>query len=61
LLHAKGLAIGGIIILETDETSVAEAIAADDPYAVGGLLESVKVVRWRKSFLAGVSYPDPIS
>jgi uncharacterized protein YciI len=44
---------GGIIILDTDERTEAEAFIAEDPFTKGGLFESVTVTRWRKAFFDG--------
>ena len=41
---------GGILIVDTDDRTEAEAFAADDPFTKAGLFESVTVTRWRKAF-----------
>ena len=44
---------GGILLVDTDDRTEAEAFAQRDPFTQGGLFESVTVVRWRKAFFAG--------
>lgn len=50
LLDEDGNAIGGLIIVDTDDRQVAEAFADEDPFQQGGLLASAQVMPWRKSF-----------
>ncbi len=44
---------GGILLVDTDDRAEAEAFAANDPFTIAGLFESVTVVRWRKAFFGG--------
>lgn len=44
---------GSLIIVDTEDRSEAESIAANDPYALAGLFERVEIQRWRKVFFAG--------
>lgn len=46
---------GGIVILDTDERSVAEDFVANDPFTKAGLFQSVTITRWRKGFFNGES------
>ena len=39
--------IGSFLILDTDERSEAEAWSRKDPYAIGGVFESVTFLRWK--------------
>ncbi|MEM8790464.1 MAG: YciI family protein [Pseudomonadota bacterium] len=39
---------GSLLIMEADDASVAEAWAANDPYAKAGLFESVEIRPWRR-------------
>ena len=41
---------GGLIIIDTDNRSEAEAFIAGDPFTTAGLFETVTVNRWRKAF-----------
>lgn len=41
---------GGILLVDTDERSVAERFIADDPFTKVGLFEKITVTRWRKAF-----------
>jgi uncharacterized protein YciI len=44
---------GGLIVLDTDDRTEAESLAANDPYQLAGLFERVEIVRWRKVFFDG--------
>jgi uncharacterized protein len=44
---------GGVILIDTDDRSEAEAFIRDDPFTLGGLFEMIQVTRWRKAFFAG--------
>ncbi len=46
-------ALGSLIILDTEERAEAEALAANDPYALAGLFERVEILRWRKVLFDG--------
>lgn len=50
MLDQEGVPHGGIIIIDTEDGSVAQDFAAADPFNKGGLFQEVKVVQWRKSF-----------
>jgi uncharacterized protein YciI len=50
MLDEAGLAIGGLIILDTNDRVVAENFIAGDPFQTGGLFADVQVVPWRKTF-----------
>jgi uncharacterized protein YciI len=41
---------GGILIVDTDERTEAEAFIANDPFTKAGLFEKVAVTRWRKAY-----------
>lgn len=49
-LNEDGSAQGSLIIVDTDERTVAEELAANDPYNKAGLFEKVTVTRWRKGY-----------
>lgn len=44
----NGRMTGSLVILDTDSTAEAEAWAANDPYALAGLFESVTIREWKK-------------
>lgn len=46
---------GGIILLDTEDRAEAERFAANDPYALAGLFDAVRISRWRKAFFDGKS------
>lgn len=46
-------ATGSLIVFDTDDRAEAERLAANDPFTLAGLFESVEIMRWRKVFLAG--------
>lgn len=46
-------ALGGVLLVDTDDRAEAETFIQGDPFTKGGLFESVTVVRWRKAFFAG--------
>ncbi len=46
---------GGIILLDTEDRAEAERFAAQDPYTLAGLFDSVRISRWRKAFFDGKS------
>ena len=41
---------GGVIIVDTEDRSEAEAFIQNDPFTKAGLFSGVEVVRWRKAF-----------
>ncbi|WP_326533976.1 YciI family protein [Pseudorhodoferax sp.] len=44
---------GGILLIAATDRADAERFAAEDPYTLAGLFETVKVTRWRKAFFDG--------
>ena len=42
---------GGLIIVDTDDRSEAEAFINGDRFTKAGLFQSVTITRWRKAFL----------
>ncbi|MET3918984.1 uncharacterized protein YciI [Variovorax sp. OAS795] len=54
LLGDEGRAIGGLIVLDTEDRQAAETFAREDPFNSGGLFASVQVMPWRKSFFDGL-------
>ncbi|RJG02848.1 YciI family protein [Noviherbaspirillum sedimenti] len=44
---------GGIYIVDVDTRAEAEAFIAADPFSRADLFREVRVVRWRKAYLAG--------
>ncbi len=44
---------GGVIIVDTDDRSEAQAFIDNDPFTKGGLFDSITVTRWRKAFFDG--------
>jgi len=47
LLDSDGLMCGSLIIVEAASREAAELVAANDPYALAGLFESVEVIPWK--------------
>lgn len=51
---------GGLYVVDLETRAEAEAFIAADPFTKVGLFERVAINRWRKAYVAGVSYlPDP--
>ena len=48
LLDDDAAAIGSLIVLEAEDRAAATAWAAQDPYALAGLFDSVTLHRWNK-------------
>lgn len=46
-LLEEGAMVGSLVIVEGDR-AVAEAFAANDPYAKAGLFESVTITEWKR-------------
>ncbi len=44
-------AIGSLIIFDSDDQTEVDAFLVADPYAKGGLFQTVEVQSWRKVFL----------
>lgn len=42
--------LGSLVMIEAEDRARAEAIAANDPYAIAGLFETVEVRRWNWTF-----------
>lgn len=40
--------IGSLVILDVENLAAAEAWAANDPYALAGLFDSVELIPWKK-------------
>jgi uncharacterized protein YciI len=53
LLGEDDKAVGGLIVLDTEDRATAERFLAQDPFSVGGLFESTEVIRWRRTFFDG--------
>lgn len=49
-LDDAGIPNGGLLIVDTDDRSVAERFAAADPFTIGGVFGQVQVIPWRKAF-----------
>src|SRR4051812_16396802 len=41
---------GGLLIVDTDDRKVAEALIANDPFNKAGLFQKITVTRWRKGY-----------
>jgi uncharacterized protein YciI len=41
---------GSLLIVDTDDRKVAEALIAGDPFNRGGVFEKITVMRWRKGY-----------
>lgn len=41
---------GGLLIVDTEDRTVADAFIANDPFTKAGLFAKVTVTRWRKAF-----------
>ncbi|WP_326535223.1 YciI family protein [Pseudorhodoferax sp.] len=50
VLDEEGRAIGGLLIVDTEDRAAAERFIGDDPFQQGGLFASVRVLPWRQSF-----------
>lgn len=50
---------GGLYVVELETRAEAEAFIAADPFYKAGLFERVSITRWRKAYVAGVSYLPP--
>ncbi|MDM0084823.1 MULTISPECIES: YciI family protein [Variovorax] len=50
VLDDDGKAIGGMIIVDTEDRAAAERFVGDDPFSTGGLFGSVQILPWRRSF-----------
>lgn len=48
VLNAEGEMAGSIIVLDTDDRAVAEAWAANDPYAAADLFAEVRIETWNR-------------
>ena len=55
LLDLEGAAIGSLLIVECSDRRAAYQFAADDPYSLAGLFQSVAITAWRQV------YPQPAS
>ncbi|HEY4068765.1 MAG TPA: YciI family protein [Burkholderiaceae bacterium] len=50
LLDDEDKAAGGLLVVDTDDRATAERFLANDPFSLGGLFESTRVIGWRKTF-----------
>lgn len=48
LIDADGGMCGSMIVLDVPDMAAAEAWAANDPYALAGLFQSVTLTEWKK-------------
>jgi hypothetical protein len=48
LIDAQGGMCGSMIVLDVPDMAMAEAWAANDPYAKAGLFQSVTLTEWKK-------------
>ena len=48
LLDSDDQMIGSMIVLDVPDMAAAEQFAANDPYAMAGLFESVELIPWKK-------------
>lgn len=48
LLSPEGQMCGSLVVLSVETMAQAQAWAAADPYALGGLFQSVELVEWKK-------------
>ncbi|MDT7934886.1 MAG: YciI family protein [Sphingomonadaceae bacterium] len=48
LIDLDGQPMGSLLIVEVESRRAAYAIAADDPYSLAGLFQSVAVTEWRQ-------------
>ena len=49
-LNSEGNPSGSVLIMDFDSLADAETWAAQDPYAIAGLFESVSITAWKKVF-----------
>lgn len=47
---------GGVYVVDVDTREDAERFIAQDPFALAGLFERVKIVRWRKAYVDGTCF-----
>lgn len=52
LLDPGGEPLGSLMIVDVADRNAAYAFAADDPYALAGLFQSVAVTPWRRVYPA---------
>ena len=50
VLDEVGNAIGGMIILDTEDRAAAEHFVGEDPFTTGGVFGSIQILAWRKTF-----------
>lgn len=48
LLSATGEMCGSLLVLEVETLAQAQDWAANDPYALAGLFDSVQIIEWKK-------------
>ena len=49
LLNDRDEMVGSVLIIDFESDDLAQAFCANDPYALAGLFETVKITRWRKT------------
>lgn len=49
-------AVGSVYIVDLDTREAAQAFIAQDPFSQVGLFGQVRITRWRKAYLDGVSH-----
>ena len=49
-LNDKGESVGSIVIIESESLETARATYARDPYAIGGLFDSIMIKPWKFVF-----------
>jgi uncharacterized protein YciI len=56
-LNDKGEGVGSIVVIEADDLAAARAEFGRDPYAIGGLFDSITIKPWK--FVVNNSKPLP--
>lgn len=49
-LNDKGEGVGSIVVIESESLETARATYARDPYAIGGLFDSIMIKPWKFVF-----------
>ena len=47
-LNADGEMYGSLVVIEVEDRAAAEAWAANDPYALAGLFQAVRIEAWNR-------------
>lgn len=50
VLDEDGNAIGGMIVVDTEDRAAAERFVSNDPFTTGGVFGSIQILAWRKTF-----------